>query len=277
MPAISIYDTDGSRIDEGRDDQSERIGQFASHGGQLIVDVSGQTARVVVRFSARDSASDSPEQYYAAYEGELRGLHASLQERLEELGGLTLGIEGEKHSYELFVPGMTVEKLDETAPIDRAASLLTDRSGRAVPPVKVGTDGYQRATEIVQYVLDEGYADRVAVAEDVNGPELGGYEMVVEQGPYQGIELLPETEQRLRESEDSDSESGQESEATGPDEGQNGEDNEEETGLSTVLLAGLAGLVLLLVLAIIGTFLLGDIPFLTAGEYSILAVLGDAH
>lgn len=262
MPALGIYDTDGVRIGDSQNGRSERIAQFAPHGGQLTMDASGEERRIVVRFSARESSTNSAEQYYAAYRGDPQELHARLQERLEELGDLTLGIEGDDHIYALFVPGATTEEPDETAPLDRAASLLTeDESGQTTPQVKVGSGGYQHTRAVVQYVLDEGYTDRVAVAEDVDGPELAGYEVVVEQGSYDGIELLPETERLLQTSTDADgrSEHGDgESESDGsPDESK----DEDASSLSTVILVGLL-LVVLIALAVAGVILLGDTPSL---------------
>jgi hypothetical protein len=260
MPALSIYDTEGNRIGDDTGSGSERIEQFGSNGGRLTLDASGETTRVVVLFSARESASSSPGQYYAVYQGNPQKLHAALQKRLQEAYGLELVPDDETSVYDLFVPGETTVPPGETEQLDRVASLLTDdESETPARPVKLGVESYPLAEQVVQYFLGEGYASQMAVTENIDSPELRGFELAVEQGGYDGIEILPETERKLGGSERPTRSGWSFEGAQRRREEELEEDDEDDR--STAVLLGAVGAVAVLVLLALGTAFAGGLPF----------------
>ena len=289
MPALSIYDTEGNRL--GGDTQSERVRQFASNGGRLTLDTTGETARVLALFVARDPESESTEQYYAVYQGSPQSLHPGLRQRLRETHGLELSRDQSDTVYELLVPGVSTQTPGDTEQLDSVAELLTDDES-GVSQVGLGAETYQDARRVVQYLLGQGYTATAAVADSATSPELSGFDLVVEQGDYEGVEPLPQTERQLDQRQSTAPVGSGESEHSGRtdttgDETEESEDGEgskrsesaeegTETGRQTVVLLGAFGL-LALFLLVVGAALGGGIPFVGGGEASPALELDSAE
>jgi len=271
MPALSIYDTAGNRIGEDAEGESERIQQFSSNGGRLTIDSSGDTTRVVVLFSASESPPADPERFYAVYQGDPQALHAGLQTQLEAHGLAPVPDDGTL--YGLFVPGETTGELDETDPLDRAASVLGDGDSSQV---KLGVDSYDRAERVVQYVLDEGYATRVAVADSVDSPALRGLDVVVEQGGYDGIELLPETERQLGEDDPAVRRPSADDRWSEPVTPPGRDPSGDNDGPRTAMILGVLGVTAVVLLLALGAALGGGIPFVGGGGETVTLELDSA-
>lgn len=272
MPALSIYDTDGTRLGEEADSESDRIRRFSSNGGRLTLDASGETTRVVVLFSAAESQSAEPEQFYAVFQGDPQMLHAGLRKRLKSVHGLTL-VPDDNSVYEMFVPGETTPDPDRTDLLEEADSLLTDGS---VSQVKLGVDSYGRARRVVQYFLREGAASKVAVADSVDSAELQKLDAVVEHGAYDGIELLPETERHLGEDDPAAGRPSADDRWSEPVTPPGRDPDSGDDSPRTAMILSILGAVALVLLLGLGAALGGGIPFVGGGGEEVALELDSA-
>jgi len=199
---LVVYDSEGYGIGEHSGQHSERIQKFFFDGVRLTLDASGPVTEMVVFFRARESETSRSEQYYALYRGDPAEFNQVLTRRVEQEYDMSIVTTTEDtDTYTLFDTG-AIGTPPDTRTLDRAAALLAS-DGRpqsapdgvtprrsTVDQVQVGTGIYEAASQVVRYFLENGYTDTLAIAENVDSPHLEEYDLVVEKGSHDGIQLL---------------------------------------------------------------------------------------
>jgi len=201
MSTVTIYDSEGKQYgtDQTPAERNERIQEFFFAGVRLSLNLS-RGAEFIAFFRARESKTGRAEQYYAKYQTQtfdqdaLIQFKTAVESRAAELG-LTLDTAGQ--DVEVF------RELDTTfgrPPGDDLDRKLIEQLLQQRRRIKVGVSSYPKALALLGS-LQLGHARQIAIADDGQKDVLSDYDLVIEHGPYQGIEPIGKTESHFEESQ----------------------------------------------------------------------------
>ncbi|WP_137284512.1 hypothetical protein [Halorussus salinisoli] len=193
MPTITIYDSEGKQYspDQATAERNERIEEFFFAGVRLSLNLS-HGAEIIAFFRARESKTGRAEQYYAQYQiqtfdrSALAQFKTAIEERASELG------------LELDTSGQDVQVFRElgtdpgSPPGDDFDRKLIEQLLQQRRRVKVGVGSYTKALALLSS-LNLSNARQIAIADDGQKDVLSDYNLVIEQGPHQGIQPIGKT------------------------------------------------------------------------------------
>lgn len=199
MPEIAIYDSQGTPVKEGQRGTNERIRDFFFDGIRLSMDTTGNTVEIVCFFRARETEASRSEQYYAVFNaqniGDASRFGEVVESRVEDELGLLLDTSTDDTAiFELLRSNGSPSNPLSWTEVDEILTLI-DTGTRAT----IGTPTYREAIGVLQEFVQKRKRGRYAIAENADSSHLSDYDLVVEKGSYDGVEILGETREKLEE------------------------------------------------------------------------------
>lgn len=202
MGDLTIYDSQGRPLDGAagvRED--ERIKDFFFDGVRFALDMR-LANEAIIFLRARDNQAARSEQYYAEYafdhRSELPQLGEEISRVIEEDHEMILDTSHEDTDvFQFLVGDRSDERTGLEAPGDWETNddLLTllERGQN----LKIGVGSYVDACGMFTEYARESSVNQIAITDSGGSSHLENYDLVVEVGPYQGLEPLGDTGSRL--------------------------------------------------------------------------------
>ena len=276
MSDIRIYGSQGQPLDSETDSPDQRIKDFFFDGVRLAIQDRGTEVEATVFFRARESEASRSEQYYAVYRANSirdigRGFHADLVDLVEGKYGMELVTSTDDTTiFQLLVENEQGRTPTNTRDLDDLKTLLRDSQSsslggssestlgikdeatttgvQAPQPLKVGVGSYRLAFGVLLEVTAD--AGSVVIAENADSSRLSDFTIVIEEGPYNGVTLLGETEQAVQNLRERRRQRRQPAGAVASDPGLLG-----RHGKKVYLLGSVFGVVLIAVIVLYGSAL----------------------
>ncbi|QCC49849.1 hypothetical protein [Halapricum salinum] len=292
MSDIRIYGSQGQPLDSETDSPDQRIKDFFFDGVRLAIQDRGTEVEATVFFRARESEASRSEQYYAVYRANSirdigRGFHADLVDLVEGKYGMELVTSTDDTTiFQLLVENEQGRTPTNTRDLDDLKTLLRDSQSsslggssestlgikdeatttgvQAPQPLKVGVGSYRLAFGVLLEVTAD--AGSVVIAENADSSRLSDFTIVIEEGPYNGVTLLGETEQAVQNLRERRRQRRQPAGAVASDPGLL-----DRHGTKVYGIAGVFGILALTVLALYGSALAGmpivdGLPLMGGGD-----------
>lgn len=198
MHDLTIYDSQGVPLAAaGPGEVNERIKDFFFGGVRVALETVGNRYRFTAFFRARDSAASRSEQYYGVLEttdgGDLSNFREIIERHMgEEFGKDLVTSKDDTTVFEELGTGSRRQAPGNQETKGDVADLLNDGQ-RAL----IGVRSYEDATNLLTTYLSEIDRPRLAIAENAQNTTLSDYDLVIEKGPYTGLELLGDTAERI--------------------------------------------------------------------------------
>lgn len=196
MPQLTVYNSEGIAYEGGSTTQDERIQRFFFERVRFALETGRQTS-IYCFFRARESASGRSEQFYAEYETDSRSrlfhsFRRALERRVEQDLDMTL------------VTGMDDVRVYDTltdstgeAPGDQFDHEAIDALLRNGHRLSFGVGSHESALAVLKSFVQSGNAASGAIVDDAANVSRESFDLVVEPGPYRGLQPLGDTAEKL--------------------------------------------------------------------------------
>ena len=231
MSEVRLYDSRGYPLDDPNGERNEKIRNMSRYGVVFTISYT-QPYEMATYFRAYESASGRMEQYYATYTTS-RSLLREFREAVIDAAETEHGLEIERSA--------SGENILSNLDADDPGRIGTDRQQRRARELlaggerlRFGVGSYEEAFKLIGELADARAGLEVAVTEGESthaGP-MSTYDLIIEKGPYVGLEPLGETESLMNPE---------------PETTDEGAVSDETIGLAVDLGYGVAAVVLLVV------------------------------
>mgnify|MGYP000073687473 CR=1 FL=1 len=206
MSEITLYDSRGYPLDDPNGDRNEKIRNMSRYGVVFTISYT-QPYEMSTYFRAYESSSGRMEQYYATYTtSSNRALLKEFRESVIETAEREHGLEIERtESGENILSNLDT---DDPGPVGRKHQLTRARKLLSVGErLRFGVTSYEKAFKLISDLSDARAGAEFAITEgdSTHGGPMEKYDLIVEKGPYTGLEPLGQTQALMNpESESSD-------------------------------------------------------------------------
>jgi hypothetical protein len=195
MSEIRLYDSRGYPLDDPNGERNETIRNMSRYGVVFTISYT-QPYELATYFRAYESASGRMEQYYATYTTSGNGaLLREFREAVVHAAEETHDLEIERSkSGENVLGNLDTDdpgQIGTDSQRSRARALLAGGER-----LRFGVDSYEKAFKLIDQLAGARPGMELAVTEGESthaGP-MSTYDLIVEKGPYVGLEPLGETE-----------------------------------------------------------------------------------
>ena len=193
MREVRLYHSRGYPLDDPNGERNEKIRNMSRYGVVFTISYT-QPYEMATYFRAYESASGRMEQYYATYTTS-RSLLREFREAVIDAAETDHGLEIERSA--------SGENILSNLDADDPGRIGTDRQQRRARELlaggerlRFGVGSYEEAFKLIGELADARAGLEVAVTEGESthtGP-MSTYDLIIEKGPYVGLEPLGETE-----------------------------------------------------------------------------------
>ncbi|EMA27650.1 hypothetical protein [Haloarcula japonica] len=191
MAELTIYDSQGSPIEDEAGPTNERIKDFFFDGVRFAIDRSRK--EIVIFFRARDNKTSRSEQYYALFQystrSEIGNIVSAVEDRIENRYNKFLDTSNEDTKFfELLSSSGSGVSLGDPSTIQDIKDLLSDYKR-----VTLGVGQYSEAYELFSELWGNDGCNKIAVSENANGQSVSSHDLVIEKGNYSRLKLIGDT------------------------------------------------------------------------------------
>jgi len=195
MGELTIYDSQGSPIETESGPSNDRIQDFFFDGVRFAIDRNRK--EIVIFFRARDNKTSRSEQYYALFQystrSEISNIVPAVEDRIENKYDKFLDTSNEDTKFfELLSSNGSGINPGDASTIQDIKSQLSDYKR-----VTLGVGKYSEAFGLFSELWENEGCNKIAVSENANGQSVSSYDLVIEKGDYQGLELIGDTKEEI--------------------------------------------------------------------------------
>jgi hypothetical protein len=195
MSEVTLYDSRGYPLDDPNGERNEKVRNMSRYGVVFTISYT-QPYELATYFRAYESASGRMEQYYATYTTSgNRALLREFRDAVIDAAENDHGLEIERsESGENILSNLNVsdpERIGTRQQRSRAQELLAGGER-----LQFGVGSYGEAFMLINDIADAraGMECAVTEGESTHAGPMSTYDLIVEKGPYRGLESLGQTE-----------------------------------------------------------------------------------
>lgn len=195
MVDLRIFDSQGEALDGRQVNQT--VKDFFFDGVRFALDMDQNQIFCFLR--ARDNETARSEQYYALYEystrSEMNNIMKAVKKRIEDQHGMILDMKNDDTQFfEALASIGSGRAPGDSATLDDVGELLSNYH-----QVRLGVGSYDEAHALFSEFSSHQSVDTIAVSDNASGSSISSFDVVIEKGNHQDLELLGDTADEIEE------------------------------------------------------------------------------